>query len=213
MGPRYGTRKEQSVSFSGMESAVATLRGTKRKAESNRVQSLRESKVILLPERKTASDEVERAAHVRPLDHRCVCEPCAQWRRTEMIRERDEQAELEYRAASISSDEDDNNEDYVYDYDPNGGGSGSSSGSESDNNDEDYVYDYDPNGGGGGSSSDGSNSSSSGSESDNDDGNNNVNRVSVEIVDLSGADVVEGIAEGREELIYTAIDLRDVFLR
>ena len=50
VGPRYGTRKEQSVSFSGMESAVATLRGTKRKAESNRVQSLRESKVILLPE-------------------------------------------------------------------------------------------------------------------------------------------------------------------
>ena len=89
VGPRYGTRKEQSVSFSGMESAVATLRGTKRKAESNRVQSLRESKVILLPERKTASDEVERAAHVRPLDHRCVCEPCAQWRRTEMIRERE----------------------------------------------------------------------------------------------------------------------------
>ena len=188
VGPRYGTRKEQSVSFSGMESAVATLRGTKRKAESNRVQSLRESKVILLPERKTASDEVEGAAHVRPLDHRCVCEPCAQWRRTEMIRERDEQAELEYLAASISSDD----EDYVYDYDPNGGGSG----------------------GGGGSSSDGSNSSSSGSESDDNDGNNNVNRVPVEIVDLTGtADIVEGIAEGREELIYTAIDLRDVFLR
>ena len=89
MGPRYGTRKEQSVSFSGMETTVATLRGTKRKAESNRVQSLRESKVILLPKQKTASDEVERAAHVRPLDRRCVCEPCAQWRRTEMIRERE----------------------------------------------------------------------------------------------------------------------------
>ena len=189
VGPRYGTRKEQSVSFSGMESAVATLRGTKRKAESNRVQSLRESKVILLPERKTASDEVERAAHVRPLDHRCVCEPCAQWRRTEMIRERDEQAELEYLAASISSDEDDDDEDYVYDYDPNGGG-------------------------GGGSSSDSSDSSSSESDDDDDDGNNNVNRVPVEIVDLIGtADIVEGIAEGGAEPIHTAIELRDVFLR
>ena len=128
MGPRYGTRKEHSVSFSGMETAVAMLRGTKRKAESNRVQSLRESKVILLPKRKTASDEVERAAHVRPLDRRCVCEPCAQWRRTEMIRERDERAELEYLAASDSSDED-NDEDYVYDYEPNGGGSSSGSSS------------------------------------------------------------------------------------
>ena len=183
VGPRYATRKEQSVSFSGMEGAVATLRGTKRKAESNRVQSLRESKVVLLPARKTASDEVERAAHVRPLDHRCVCEPCAQWRRTEMIRERDEQAELEYLAASISSD------------------------------DEDYVYDYDPNGGGGGSSSDSSNSSSSESDDD-DDGNNNVNRVPVEIVDLTDtADIVEGVAEGGEEPTHTAVELRDIFLR
>ena len=185
VGPRYGTRKEQSVSFSGMEGAVAMLRGTKRKAESNRVQSLRESKVVLLPTRKTVSDEVERAVHVRPLYRRCVCEPCAQWRRTEMIRERDERAELEYLAASISSDD----ENYVYDYDPNGGG------------------------GGGGSSSDSSNSSSSESDDD-DDGNNNVNRVPVEIVDLIGiADIVEGIDEGGEEPIHTAIELRDVFLR
>ena len=103
-------------------------------------------------------------------------------------RERDERAELEYLAASISSDED-NDEDYVYDYDPNGGGS-SSSGSDS------------------------SDSSSSGSESDDNDGNNNVNRVPVELVDLTGtADVVESIAEGGEEPIYTAIDLRDAFLR
>ena len=102
-----------------------------------------------------------------------------------MIRERDERAELEYLAASISSDD----EDYVYDYDPNGGG------------------------GGGGSSSDSSNSSSSESDDD-DDGNNNVNRVPVEIVDLTGtADIVEGIAEGGEEPIHTAIELRDVFLR
>ena len=99
-----------------------------------------------------------------------------------MIRESDEQAELEYLAASISSDD----EDYVYDYNPNGGG-----------------------GGGGGSSSDSSDSSSSESDDD-DDGN----RVPVEIVDLTGtADIVEGIAEGGEEPIHTAIDLRDVFLR
>ena len=98
-----------------------------------------------------------------------------------MIRERDEQAELEYLAASISSDD----EDYVYDYDPNGGG------------------------GGGGSSSDSSDSSSSESDDD-DDGN----RVPVEIVDLTGtADIVEGIAEGGEEPMHTAIELRDVFLR
>ena len=105
-----------------------------------------------------------------------------------MIRERDERAELEYLVASISSDED-------------------------DDEDEDYVYDYDPNGGGGGgSSSDSSHSRSS--ESDDDDDNNNVNRVPVEIVDLTGtADIVEGIAEGGEEPVHTAIDLRDIFLR
>ena len=101
-------------------------------------------------------------------------------------RERDERAELEYLAASISSDED---------------------------NDEDYVYDYDPNGGGSSSSSDISDSSDSESDADN-DGNNNVNRVLVELVDLTGTgDVVEGIAEGGEEPIHTAIDMRDIFLR
>ena len=183
VGPRYGTRKEQSVSFSGMEGAVATLRGTKRKVESNRAQSLRESKVVLLPARKTVSGEVERAAHVRPLDHRCVCEPCAQWRRTEMIRERDERAELEYLAASFSSDD----EDYVYDYDPNGGGGG----------------------GGSGSSSDSSNSSSS--ESDDDDDGNRVPVEIVDLTDT--ADIVEGVAEGGEEPTHTAVELRDIFLR
>ena len=182
-GPRYATRKEQSVSFSGMEGAVATLRGTKRKAESNRAQSLRESKVVLLPVRKTVSDEVERAAHVRPLDCRCVCEPCAQWRRTEIIRERDERAELEYLAASFSSDD----EDYVYDYDPNGGG-----------------------GGGGGSSSDSSNSSSSESDNDDDDGNRVPVEI-VDLTDT--ADIVEGVAEGGEEPTHTAVELRDIFLR
>ena len=103
-----------------------------------------------------------------------------------MIRERDEQAELEYLAASFSSDD----EDYVYDYDPNGGGGG---------------------GGGSGSSSDSSNSSSS--ESDNDD-DDDGNRAPVEIVDLTDtADIVEGVAEGGEEPTHTAVEPRDIFLR
>ena len=54
---------------------------------------------------------------------------------------------------------------------------------------------------------------SSSSESDDNDGNNNVNRVLVELVDLTGTgDVVESMAEGGEEPIRTAIDLRDAFL-
>ena len=76
IGPRYGRRKMPSVSFSGMESAVMALRGTKRKAECNKVQSLKKSKVIVLPEQKTVSKEVEEVAHVGPLDRRCVCQPC-----------------------------------------------------------------------------------------------------------------------------------------
>ena len=55
---------------------MAVLKGTKRKAESDKAQSLRDSKVIVLPERKTVSKEVEKAAHLRPLDRRCVCDPC-----------------------------------------------------------------------------------------------------------------------------------------
>ena len=60
LGPRCGTRKEPSVTFLGMENAVTALRGTKRKAEIIKMQRLRNSKTIVLPNRKTTSREIER---------------------------------------------------------------------------------------------------------------------------------------------------------
>ena len=41
IGPNYGRRKMPSVNFSGMESA---LRGTKMKAECNKIQSLKKAR-------------------------------------------------------------------------------------------------------------------------------------------------------------------------
>lgn len=79
-------RRVHNVSFLEIESVAAVLTRAKRKADRNKVQSLMEGKVIVLPKQKTHSNEVDKVAHIRPVGCRCVWQPCMIWRHDGIVR-------------------------------------------------------------------------------------------------------------------------------